>query len=177
MASGVMYLRIAALVGIFNRQLLARLYVPVLVLAAVGAVGGWLWSSRPGDKSTKAMKEYVPRNPLELWVAFLFGGIFVAMLVVTAWAVAHLGQKGLFGLAAIMGAADVDPFILSLTQSATTTPVGLAAAAILVAAASNNVAKAIFAYAFADRETGMQSLWLLLAFTVLGLVPLAWMLG
>jgi uncharacterized membrane protein (DUF4010 family) len=119
----------------------------------------------------------VPRNPLELWVAFLFGGIFVAMLVVTAWAVAHLGQKGLFGLAAIMGAADVDPFILSLTQSATTTPVGLAAAAILVAGASNNAAKAVFAYAFADRKTGMQGLSLLLAFTLLGLVPLIWILA
>ena len=177
MASGIMYLRMAALIGLFSRQLFARLYAPLLILAAVGAVGGWLWSSRPGDKSAESTKDYAPRNPLELWVAFLFGGIFVAMLVVTAWSVVHLGQKGLFGVAAIMGAADVDPFILSLTQSGTTAPVGLAAAAILVSAASNNVAKAVFAYAFADRKTGIQSLCLLLAFTLLGLVPLVWTLA
>ncbi len=177
MASGIMYLRLAALIGIFNWQLLTRLALPLLALAAIGACGGWLWSLRPSDKSTEIKKDYVPRNPLELWVAFLFGGIFIAILVVTAWAVAHLGEKGLFGLAAIMGVTDVDPFILSLTQSAgAATSMGLAAAAILIAAASNNAVKAFYSFAFADRKTGLQSLCLLLAFSLLGLVPLTWTL-
>ena len=175
MASGIMYLRLAAFIGIFNWHLLARLYIPVLALAAVGAAGGWLWSIRPSEKSTEPTKDYVPRNPLELWVAFLFGAIFVAVLVLTAWSVAHLGQKGLFGLAAIVGLANVDPFVLSLTQSArTVTSVGLAGAAILIASASNNAAKAFYAYAFADRKTGVRSLCLLLAFSLIGLVPLLW---
>ena len=177
MASGIMYLRLAALIGIFNWQLLTRLAQPLLVLAAIGTIAGWLWSLRPSDKSAEIRKDYVPRNPLELWVAFLFGGIFIAILVVTAWAVAHLGQKGLFGLAAIMGVTDVDPFILSLTQSAgTATSMGPAAAAILIATASNNALKAFYAFAFADRKTGIQSLCLLLAFALLGLVPLIWTL-
>jgi uncharacterized membrane protein (DUF4010 family) len=176
MASGIMYLRIAALIGIFNWHLLAQLYVPLLVLAAIGAGGGWLWSLR--DKSAEIKKDYVPRNPLELWVAFLFGGIFIAILVVTAWAVAHLGEKGLFGLAAIMGVTDVDPFILSLTQSAgAATSMDPAVAAILIATASNNAAKAFYSFAFADRKTGIQSLCLLLAFALLGLVPLIWTLA
>jgi uncharacterized membrane protein (DUF4010 family) len=178
MASGIMYLRLATLIGIFNWHLLARLYLPLLVLAAIGAAGGWLWSSRPSDKSTELKKDYVPRNPLELWVAFLFGGIFVAILIITAWAVAHLGEKGLFGVAAIMGVTDVDPFVLSLTQSAgAITSTGLAAAAILIATASNNVVKAFYAFAFADRKTGVQSLCLLLGFSVLGLAPLIWMIA
>ena len=178
MASGIMYLRMAALIGIFNWRLLAQLYVPLLVLAAIGAATGWLWSLRPSDKSTEIKKDYVPRNPLELWVAFLFGGIFVAILVVTGWAVVHLGEKGLFALAAIMGVTDVDPFILSLTQSAgTVTSMGPAVAAILIAAASNNAVKALYSFAFADRKTGMQSLCLLLAFALLGLVPLIWTLN
>jgi uncharacterized membrane protein (DUF4010 family) len=177
MASGIMYLRLAALIGIFNWQLLTRLALPLLLLAAIGTAAGWLWSLRPSDKSTEIKKDYVPRNPLELWVAFLFGGIFIAMLVVTAWAVAHLGEKGLFGLAAIMGVTDVDPFILSLTQSAgAVTSMGPAVAAILIAAASNNAVKAFYSFAFADRKTGLQSLCLLLAFSLIGLVPLIWML-
>jgi uncharacterized membrane protein (DUF4010 family) len=177
MASGVMYLRAAALIGIFNWHLLAQLSVPLLVLAAIGVGGGWLWSLRPSDKSTEIKKDYVPRNPLELWAAFLFGGIFIAILVVTAWAVAHLGEKGLFGVAAVTGVADVDPFILSMTQSAgAATSMGPAAAAILIATASNNAAKAFYAFAFADRKTGIQSLCLLLAFSLLGLVPLIWTL-
>jgi uncharacterized membrane protein (DUF4010 family) len=178
MASGIMYLRLAALIGIFNWHLLARLYVPLLVLAAIGAAEGWLWSIRPSEKSTEPKKDYVPRNPLELWVAFLFGAIFIAILVITAWAVAHLGEKGLFGVAAIMGVTDVDPFVLSLTQSAgTITSTGLAAAAILIASASNNVMKALYAFGFADRKTGTQSLFLLLGCSVLGLLPLIWMIA
>ncbi len=178
MASGIMYLRLAILIGIFNWRLLAQLYVPLLVLAAVGAAGGWVWSIRPSNKSTEIKKDYVPRNPLELWVAFIFGGIFIAILVVTAWAVVHLGEKGLLGLAAITGVTDVDPFILSLTQSAgTVTSMGPAAAAILIAAASNNAVKAFYSFAFADRKTGIQSLCLLLTFSLLGLVPLIWTLA
>jgi len=177
MASGIMYLRLAALIGIFSWQLLTRLVLPLLVLAAIGVGGGWLWSLRPSDKSTEIKKNYVPRNPLELWVAFLFGGIFVAILVVTAWALAHLGEKGLFGLAAIMGVTDVDPFILSLTQSAgTVAKMGPAVAAILIATASNNAVKALYSLGFADRKTGTQSLCLLLAFSLIGLVPLIWTL-
>jgi uncharacterized membrane protein (DUF4010 family) len=175
MASGIMYLRLAALIGIFNWQLLTRLALPLLVLAAIGTAAGWLWSLRPSDKSTEIKKDYVPRNPLELWVAFLFGGIFIAILVVTGWAVAHLGEKGLFGLAAIMGVTDVDPFILSLTQSAgAATSMGPVVAAILIATASNNVVKAFYSFAFADRKTGIQSLCLLVSFSLLGLVPLIW---
>ncbi len=178
LASGIMYVRMAALIGIFNWRLLAHLYVPLLVLAAIGAAGGWLWSLRPSDKSTEIKKDYVPRNPLELWVAFLFGGIFIVILVVTGWAVTHLGEKGLFGLAAIMGVTDVDPFILSLTQSAgTVTTMGPAVAAILIAAASNNAVKGFYSFAFADRKTGIQSLCLLLAFSLIGLVPLIWALA
>jgi uncharacterized membrane protein (DUF4010 family) len=72
----------------------------------------------------------------------------------------------------------VDPFVLSLTQSAgTITSTGLAAAAILIASASNNVMKALYAFGFADRKTGTQSLFLLLGFSVLGLLPLIWMIA
>ncbi len=177
MASGIMYLRLAALLGIFNRQLLARVALPLLMLAVIGMAGGWLWSRRPEDMSVEPRKQFVPRNPLELWAAFLFSGIFIAMLVLTSLVVAHLGQRGVFGLAAIMGFTDVDPFVLSLTQSAgTVTSLTLAAGGILIAAASNNAVKAFYAFGFADRKTGVQSLWLLLAFAALGLVPLIWTL-
>ena len=75
-----------------------------------------------------------------------------------------------------MGVTDVDPFILGLAQSgAAATPLRLAAAAIVIAAASNNVIKAIYAYSFADRATGRRSLVLLLALAALGLVPLIWL--
>jgi uncharacterized membrane protein (DUF4010 family) len=48
----------------------------------------------------------------------------------------------------------------------------LAAASIVVAAASNNLAKGFFALGFADRKTGRQSLLLLIGLTLAGLLPL-----
>ena len=97
------------------------------------------------------------------------------MLVITQLAVQYLGRAGVDTLAAIMGVTDVDPFIMGLTQAAgTVTAVKVAAGAILIAAASNNVIKGIYAYGLGDRRTGRQSLALLLALAVAGLAPLLW---
>jgi uncharacterized membrane protein (DUF4010 family) len=99
------------------------------------------------------------------------------MLILTSLAL-RPGERGVLGLAAIMGVTDVDPFVLSLTQSAgTITSLTVAAAGILVATASNNALKACYAFGFADRKTGRQSLGLLLGYSALGLLPLVWALG
>jgi uncharacterized membrane protein (DUF4010 family) len=50
----------------------------------------------------------------------------------------------------------------------------VAAGAVLIAAASNNLVKGIYAFSFADRKTGTQSLFLLMGLAALGLVPLFW---
>jgi hypothetical protein len=74
-----------------------------------------------------------------------------------------------------MGVTDVDPFIMGMTQAAgTLTPLREAAAAVLIAAASNNLIKGIYSYSLADRKTGIQSLSLLAGLAALGLVPLFW---
>lgn len=172
-ASGVMYLRLLALLGIFNRQLLHRLWLPFLVLAAAGLLGGWFWTRLPDRGSAKEEQPLQPKNPLELGAAFLLAGLFVGMLILTHLALLHLGRAGLFTLAGVMGVSDVDPFILSLAESApTVAPVALAGGAIIIAAASNNLIKGIYAYSFADRRTGTQGLALLAGLALVGLLPL-----
>ena len=174
-ACGVMYLRLAALLALFNRQLLAVLWMPFVALA-LGALGfGWLWSRRADKNADEVKREYEPKNPLELLTAFMFAGLFLAMLIITQLAVKYLGTGGVDTLAAIMGVSDVDPFIMGLTQAAgTLTPVNVAAGAILIAAASNNVVKGIYAYSMADRKTGLQALLFLVGLAVAGLTPLIW---
>ena len=174
-ASGVMYLRLVVLLILFNRQLGAMLAPAFLVLAAVAIVAGWLWSRRPDADTSEFKRQYEPGNPLELIAAFLFALFFLAMLVATQLAVTYLGRAGVNILAAIMGVTDVDPFIMGMTQAAgKLTPLPVAATAVLIAAASNNLIKGIYSYSLADRKTGIQSLSLLIGLAVAGLVPLLW---
>ncbi|HEY1256802.1 MAG TPA: MgtC/SapB family protein [Terracidiphilus sp.] len=175
-ACGMMYLRLVILLALFNRQLLLLLYLPYLALA-VGAVGvGWLWT-RMADKNTQEVqREAEPKNPLDLMTALLFAGLFLVMLVATQLAVTYLGRAGVNTLAAIMGISDVDPFIMGLTQAAgTLTPFKEAAAAVAIAASSNNIVKGCYAFSLADRKTGVLALVMLVTLALLGLIPLFWL--
>lgn len=169
-ASGVMYLRLGVLVALFNRSLFVAL-APSFTVLAVAAMGiGWLWSRRPDPGDHDVQREYEPKNPLDLRVAFTFAVLFLAMLVATHWAISHLGKSGVYSLAAIMGIINPDPFILGVAQPGTAFSV--AAGGILIAASSNNLAKGVFAYVLSDRKTGIESLSLLIGLAALGLVPL-----
>jgi uncharacterized membrane protein (DUF4010 family) len=172
-ASGVMYLRLIALVGLFNRTLMGMLALPFAMLAVLAAIAGWLWSNWPDRSSEDVTREFEPRNPLELPAACLLGLLFLIVLVATRLVSMYLGKTGVYTLAAIMGVSDVDPFIMSMTQSAE--PLTVASTGIVLAAASNNLVKGIYAYAISDRPTGLQSLCLLAALAVLGLTPLLWL--
>jgi uncharacterized membrane protein (DUF4010 family) len=176
LASGVMYVRLTVLLGIFNRTLLLLLWPSFAVLAGLGIAAGWLWSRLPDSHSEPIRREYQPKNPLEFRAAFLFGILFLGMVIVTHYALVYLGKAGLYSLATAMGVVDVDPFILGITQSTGgSAPVLEAAAAILIAAASNNLVKGIYAYVISDRKTGIQSLALLAALALIGLAPLLWL--
>ena len=176
MASGVMYLRLAILLALFNHQLMQLLLVPFVVLTVAAVAAGWLWTRR-ADKTAQGLQQQQElKNPLELTTAFLFALLFLAMLVITQLAVKYLGQAGIDTLAAIMGVTDVDPFIMGLTQAAgSMTPAKIAAVAILIAAASNNVVKGIYAYSLGGKETGRPSLVMLVTLALAGLSPILWL--
>jgi uncharacterized membrane protein (DUF4010 family) len=117
-ASGMMYLRLALLLALFNHALLVALGLPFIVLAASAVLSGWLWTQIADPSSQKSERKLEPGNPLELRAALLFAAVFVAMVIVTHLAIAYLGNKGVYVLGGIMGLADVDPFILGIAQSA-----------------------------------------------------------
>ena len=172
-ASAMMYFRVTALVTLFNRTLIHKLAMPLLVLGCVAGVSGWLWAHLQQQKPTEIGSEFQPKNPLELRSAIVFAALFLGVLVVSRLVLTHFGNTGIYGLAILLGLIDVDAFILGMTQSAGgPTPGSLAAISILIAIASNNVAKGFYAYAFADRKTGLQSLALLTGLAAISLIPL-----
>ncbi len=173
-ASGVMYARQVALVALFNRGLASALAPGFLTLSLLGLGVGLTIARR--DRQSVAEPERPTANPLELQAAFLFAALFVVVLVLTSLARQYLGSAGLYGLAALMGVTDVDPFILGLAQPRVEPlPLHLAAIAITLAAASNNLVKAAYARFFGGAATGTRSMVLLLALAGLGLLPLLWL--
>jgi uncharacterized membrane protein (DUF4010 family) len=178
MASGVMYFRFLVLIGMFSAALFHRLLLPFVVLGAIGIAVGWMWSTISDVSAAQANEIYLTENPLELGSAFSLAVVFALFLVATRFALDRLGSGGIYAMAAVTGLAPVDPFIMGLTQTAgNITPLGLAAGGVVVAAASNNFAKAFIALALGGRGTGRQSLALLLGLTVLGLLPLLWIVS
>ena len=177
MASGIMYLRLAILLALFNQDLMKQLGPSFLCLSCIAILFGYAWSR--GDDQAKVPLADVAevKNPLEFSTAFLFGSLFVAMLVATQYAVEYFGDRGLYTLAGIMGLADIDPFVMSLTQSGPTVgSLGIAANAILIAAASNNFMKGIYAYFLSSEKSRIQSSVFMLLLAILGLIPIFWKL-
>jgi uncharacterized membrane protein (DUF4010 family) len=158
LATGIMYLRIASIVAIFNMALARILAAPLVGLALAGFVICALqyWRSKPPDesKTQAAMLPSSSKNPLEIVPAAVFAALFIATSLASSFATSEFGTSGIYALAAIIGVSDIDPFVLNLVQGGTT---GIsntaAAAAILIAASSNNVLKAFYAVSFGGRTT------------------------
>jgi uncharacterized membrane protein (DUF4010 family) len=152
LATAIMYLRLLLIIVVFNRALAMALAPSLLVLSALGLVlaFGWYWIR--GPRETDVGHEVAPANPLALSTAATFAALFVAISVASAWATQRFGAAGTYTLAAIVGVSDIDPFVLNLAQGdpAQTT---VDAAAILIAASSNNVAKCVYASVYSAGRT------------------------
>jgi uncharacterized membrane protein (DUF4010 family) len=171
-ATSIMYLRIGIVVAIFDAQLALLLLPALLGLFLVGAVmAAFEWHRASTNAPSKALPV---NNPLQLPTAVTFAAMFVIVTIASAWVRARYGQTGVLGLAAIAGATDVDPFVLSLAQGSVMgmTPHALAAA-ILIAAASNNALKALYAVLFGSPKACRRPAVLLLALAVLGVAVAA----
>ncbi len=179
LAAGMMYVRLALLVQLFNPTLGQALRWPLLLSSAIAllmGLGWWLRSSKATTVDTVDTAPYpTNRNPLELQTAFVFAGLFVGVVILTHYTAQYLGQQGLYGLATVMGVTDVDPFILGLTQTTgQTTAIKSAAIAILIAAASNQVAKGVYAIVFGSRKVGRKSCLWLTGLAIVGIFPVFW---
>lgn len=154
-ATAIMYLRLLVIMAVFNRPLALTLAPPLLVLAGIGGAIGLLLY-RGGQGMTAQETEKPLGNPLELSAALVFATLFVVVTLLSAWVKASFGSAGLYALAAIVGVADIDPFVLSIAEGGTSqTPVLAAVVAILIASGSNNLLKAAYTIGFAGLRASL----------------------
>jgi uncharacterized membrane protein (DUF4010 family) len=174
LATSVMYLRILAIIAVFDWQI-AQTLAPVMVaLFAIGAGLAALQYRLARGKG--ASTNPAPRNPLELTAAIVFALLFVVISIATQWARSKFGAAGVDTLAAVVGFTDIDPFVLSIAQGGTgAMPAMTAATAILIAIASNNVLKAVYAVAFAGWRASVNAAVVLVALGFAGIAAAAFL--
>src|SRR5690242_17230127 len=172
LAIAIMYLRILAIVAIFNLSLASALVLPICALSVAGfifcAVQYW-WRAGPEKQSAQAIHLAAGSNPLELGTAAIFALLFVAVSLATVLVKSQLGISGIYALAAVVGISDIDPFVLNLAQGGVAgMETAALAAAILIAASSNNILKAAYAAGFAGGKATAVSAAVLVALALAG---------
>ncbi len=171
-ATAMMFLRILVIVAVFNHELGFVLLVPMLALGAVGLIAAFLLARL---EKAPAPKDRPPAsNPLQLGTAGIFAVLLIVISVLSQWVQATLGASGVLALAAVVGFTDIDPFVVSLAQNPMAIGLATSAAAILIAASSNNVLKALYAVAFSRKRESAVPAGTLALLSVLGLVA-AWL--
>ena len=155
LATAIMYLRILVIITIFNVPLARALAIPMAALSLTGLIICALQyrlakaPSAVGDAAPTPVQAAAGSNPLEIGPAVIFAALFVATSLVSSWAKSQFGISGIYSVAAIIGVTDIDPFVLNLAQGGVAGVANTAlAAAILIAASSNNVLKAFYAISF-----------------------------
>lgn len=170
LATSVMFLRILVVVSVFNIKLATVLAVPTLALCAIGLATSFALRHVGKPVDMPKTEATPPKNPLEVTTALTFATLFILLSVGVAWAKTHFGEQGLFVIGALAGVTDVDPFVLNLAQGAGSLDANAAAAAILVAASSNNILKATYTLTLSGPKAGIKPALALFSLATLGLL-------
>jgi uncharacterized membrane protein (DUF4010 family) len=177
LATAVMYVRLLVIIALLNLTLALELAPTLLILAAAGAALAVLHGN-PTRMGKTEIGAATPANPLELNAALIFAVLFVVISVASSWVTTHFGAGGIYGLAAVVGFSDIDPFVLSVAQErAGTLSVPVGAAAVLIATSSNNLLKAVYAVSLMRGKGSLVPAAALSALAAAGLGAAAWVTG
>ena len=178
LATAIMYVRMLIIVGVFDLPLAMALAPAFLALAVLGLAVALVWYRAHLAPVGSPATEASPANPLELTTAFIFAALFVVISLASAWVRGEFGERGVFGLAAIVGATDIDPFVLNIAAGgAAPLPVSAGCAAILIAASSNNLVKAAYTVGFAGWRPAIAPATALVLLALGGLGAAWWTIG
>ncbi len=146
-AWAISVLRVFVIVAVLAPQLALALAAPLAGAFAIFCAGTALLYRRSGQITHPASLEL--QDPFEIFIILRFGAVLAAVMLATRLLAIAFGKPGLFALAFLSGLADVDPITLSMTGMAGhAAGETIAAATILIAVASNMLAKCLLAVMF-----------------------------
>ena len=173
-ATAIMYVRLGLVVAVFDQRFALTLAPALVALCAIGAALAIYEWRRPRARSAKTNLAVLPKNPLQIPTAAIFAALIVVISVVSAWVRGAFGENGILVLSAAVGATDIDPFVLNIAQGGIGgMSVASLSAAVLIAASSNNVAKAAYAVGFGGMAAARRPAIMLLVLSVLGVTAAA----
>ncbi|HEY1472708.1 MAG TPA: DUF4010 domain-containing protein [Pseudolabrys sp.] len=173
-ATAVMYIRLGLVIAVFDTHFALTLAPGLAALAAIGGALAFYEWRRPRPRAAKAALAVPPQNPLQIATALIFAALIVVISIVSAWVKGAFGESGILVLSAVVGLTDIDPFVLNIAQGGVAgMSVAILSAAVLIAASSNNLAKAAYAIGFGGLEAARRPAFMLLALSVLGVVAAA----
>ena len=171
LASTVMFPRLLMQIAVVNQELMARMVVPILVMAATGfGVAVWYYHrSRKDEGTTETLKL---SNPFSLKAALTFALVFATILMVTRLAITYLGDAWLPVVALVSGLTDADAISFSLSDAQQDGLISLDWAAFnaVLGAIANTIMKLALVFSLGDRGLFKKLLGPVLVISASGLV-------
>lgn len=166
MATTMMYIRLLAIIFMFDRSVALQLLRPFIIIIFISLlIVIALITVRNNEPDLHDITEV--KHPLELSTAILFALLFMLFAFVTSYVTTQYGGHGLKSLAIVVGLTDIDPFILSLLSGKFNVPDSAIVSAIILASGSNNLLKAAYSVALArNRSVLFAAGWLIFLFFI-----------
>ena len=146
LACAMMFPRIWVETALVQPSLAPAMTAPLAVMAAV-AGAALLWR-RPGRDDSPNDAARTLANPFELRTALQFGVLLAGVMLLSHYGRAHIGDEGVYLVAAIAALSDVDAITLALARAAGgDLDAEVAQRAIVLSAAVNTLTKGVIAAA------------------------------
>ena len=166
MATTMMYIRLLAIIFVFDWSVGLQLLTPFLIIIVISLLT-MLGLLTVSNHTPELHDVSDVKHPLELSTAIIFALLFMLFTFLTHYVTSHYGSPGLKSLAIIVGFTDIDPFILSLLSGKFTVSDSVIVSAVILASGSNNLLKAAYAIALArNRSVLFGAAWLTFLFIV-----------
>jgi uncharacterized membrane protein (DUF4010 family) len=151
-ASAIMFPRLAILAYIFNSAILSYLVIPFTILTIICLIGALIFIKKEANVTKTAINL---GNPLNIWNALGFAGIYVVILFAVFYGNQFFGESGLYYSALIAGLADTDAITISMAKfGSLEDKLALATNVIITATISNMIVKLGIAYFKGSKKTG-----------------------